>query len=100
MFIPNLLSQAQFRLSKSSQEQEHVTRAAIVPLLVKSVCTFTQKVKIEVLDAALPRTFKFGAGVLVVCKTAYFILVFIHGACLCQESDMCCGLGRYELNAS
>ena len=36
MFIPNRLSHAQFRLSKSSGEQEHVTRAAIVLLLVKS----------------------------------------------------------------
>ena len=35
MFIPNRLSLTQFRLRKSSEEQEPVTRVAIVLLLVK-----------------------------------------------------------------
>ena len=58
MLIPNRLSQTQFRLNKSSEEQEHATVAAIAPLLVvdERLCPFTQKAEIEVLDAALPRT--------------------------------------------
>ena len=36
MFILNRLSEAQLRLSKSSEEPEHAIRAAIVPLRVRS----------------------------------------------------------------
>ena len=36
MFIPSRLLRAPFRLNKSSEEQEHVTFAAIAPLRVRS----------------------------------------------------------------
>ena len=42
-------------------------------------CPFTPKAEIEVLDGQ--ERFKFGAGDPVVCKSAHFIPVLIHGAC-------------------
>ena len=77
MFIPNRLSQAQLRLSMNSEEQEHVKRAAIVPLLVN--VHSLKRLKWKSSTQPCQDGFKFGAGDLVVCTTAaYFVPVLIH----------------------
>ena len=85
MFILSYLSRAQFRLNKSSEEPERATLAVIAPLLVRSGWTTVhslKKAEVEALDAVLLRTFQVLEQVTpVVCKTAYFIPVLIHGAC-------------------
>ena len=85
MFTPSRLSRAQFRSNKSSEGQEHVILAAIAPLLVREWMNdyvhSVKKLKLKYWTLPCQKLFKFGAGHPVVCKTAYFIPVLIHGAC-------------------
>ena len=67
-------------------------RAAIGPLRVKSGMNeyvhSLKKLKLKYWTLPCQERFKFGAGDPVVCKTAYFIPVFAHGACAIMRVSM------------
>ena len=74
MFTPNRVSRAQFRLSKCRRAGAFDTccNRTVAGAVDERLCPFTQKTEIDVLDAALPRTFQVWSGDPIVCMTAYF----------------------------
>ena len=97
---PSRLSQAQFRLSKSSEEQEHVTRCnrtAAGQEWLNDYVRSLKKLDLKYWTLPCQERFKFGAGDPVVCKTAYFIPVLIHGACAVTRVSVVPGNLGYAL---
>ena len=70
-FTLSRLSRAQFQLNMSSEGQEHATLAAHA----------LTKLTLKYWTLPCQERFKFGSGDPILCKTAYFIPVMIHGAC-------------------
>ena len=84
MFTPNRVSRAQLRLSKSRGAGAFDTccdRTVAGQDWMNDYVHSHKKLKLMYWTMSCQERFKFGAGDPIVCQTAYFIPVLIHGAC-------------------